>query len=299
MPKVVLIAKSALVWLDQLSKKYGRSMNTLDQIPDEEIDILVSRGFTGLWLIGLWERSKASKRIKQIMGNPEAEASAYALHDYEIAYELGGWPALEKLRERCWRKGLRLASDMVPNHTGIDSRWVMHHPEWFVQLDYPPFPGYTFTGENLSGNQNVGVYLEDHYFDRSDASVVFKRVNFENGETRFIYHGNDGTHMPWNDTAQLNYLDPGVREAVIQTILHVARNFPIIRFDAAMTLAKKHYQRLWFPEPGTGGDIASRSEHGLPKDAFDRAMPEDSGERSSIGCREKFLIRFCSPRRSG
>ena len=38
-----------------------------------------------------------------------------------------------------------------------------------------------------------------------------------------------------------------VREAVIQTILHVARQFPIIRFDAAMTLAKKHYQRLWFP----------------------------------------------------
>ena len=32
--------------------------------------------------------------------------------------------------------------------------------------------------------------------------------------------------MPWNDTAQLNYLNPEVREAVIQTILHVARQFP-------------------------------------------------------------------------
>ena len=44
--------------------------------------------------------------------------------------------------------------------------------------------------------------------------------------------------MPWNDTAQLNYLNPEVREAVIQTILSVARKFPIIRFDAAMTLTK-------------------------------------------------------------
>ena len=35
--------------------------------------------------------------------------------------------------------------------------------------------------------------------------------------------------MPWNDTAQLNYLNPEVRETVIQTILHVARKFPIIR----------------------------------------------------------------------
>ena len=58
--------------------------------------------------------------------------------------------------------------------------------------------------------------------------------------------------MPWNDTAQLNYLNPEVREAVIQTILHVARQFPVIRFDAAMTLAKRHFQRLWFPEPGHG-----------------------------------------------
>lgn len=275
MPKVVLIAKSTLVWLDQLSKKYGREIRTLDQIPNEEIEILVSRGFTALWLIGIWERSKASKRIKQLSGNPEAEASAYALHDYEISYELGGWPALESFRERCEKRGLKLASDMVPNHTGIDSRWVLHHPDWFIQLEYPPFPGYSFTGENLSGDPRVGVYLEDHYFTRTDAAVVFKRTEFDTGQTRYIYHGNDGTHMPWNDTAQLNYLKPEVREAVIQTILHVARNFSVIRFDAAMTLAKKHYQRLWFPEPGSGGDIASRAEHGLTKADFDLAMPEE------------------------
>jgi hypothetical protein len=71
----------------------------------------------------------------------------------------------------------------------------------------------------------------------------------------------------------LSYLNPEVREAVIQTILHVARQFPIIRFDAAMTLAKKHFQRLWFPEPGTGGAIPSRAEHGLTKAEFDAAMP--------------------------
>ena len=79
--------------------------------------------------------------------------------------------------------------------------------------------------------------------------------------------------MPWNDTAQLDLLNPEAREAVIRTILDVARRFHIIRFDAAMTLAKRHYQRLWFPEPGTGGDIASRAEHGVTKAQFDAAMP--------------------------
>jgi hypothetical protein len=81
--------------------------------------------------------------------------------------------------------------------------------------------------------------------------------------------------MPWNDTAQLNYLNPEVREAVIQTILHAARLFPIIRFDAAMTLTKRHYQRLWFPEPGAGGDIPTRAEHGLTRAQFDAAMPQE------------------------
>ncbi len=81
--------------------------------------------------------------------------------------------------------------------------------------------------------------------------------------------------MPWNDTAQLNLLDPEVREALIQMIMHVARKTPIIRFDAAMTLSKKHYQRLWFPQPGTGGAIPSRSDYAMTKESFNQAMPEE------------------------
>ena len=273
MPSLVLIAKNAYVWLDQLSKLYQRPIQHLDQIPDEELDRLAQWGFSGLWLIGLWERSLASKRIKQLRGNPDAVASAYSLLDYQIAGDLGGEDAYQSLRQRAWHRGIRLASDMVPNHMGIDSRWVMEHPDWFISQEYSPFPSYSFNGANLSWDERVGIYVEDHYFNNTDAAVVFKRVDHWSGQERYIYHGNDGTSMPWNDTAQLNYLKPEVREAVIQTILHVARKFPVIRFDAAMTLAKKHFQRLWFPEPGTGGAIPSRAEHGLTKEQFDAAIP--------------------------
>lgn len=272
MPRVVMMAKSTLVWLHQLSADYGRTINRLDLIPDEELDILASRGFNALWLIGLWERSDASRRIKQDCGNPEAAASAYSLFDYEIAGELGGWPALDNLRTRCSWRGIRLAADMVPNHTGLDSQWVRHRPELFLQSDSPPFPGYTFSGQNLSGDPSVGVWLEDHYYDRSDAAVVFKRTDFRTGRTTYIYHGNDGTGMPWNDTAQIDFLNPASREAVTERILHVAQNFPIIRFDAAMVLAKKQFRRLWYPEPGGGGDIPSRSEHALSRQDFDERM---------------------------
>jgi len=275
MPSLVLMAKNIYVWLDQLSKQYGRDIYRLDHIPDEELDRLSRAGLTGLWLIGVWERSWASQTIKQLTGNPDAVPSAYSLFDYVIAGDIGGPEAYQNLKDRAWARGIRMASDMVPNHVGIYSKWVVEHPDWFVTLDENPYPWYTYGGPDLSEDGRVGLFIEDHYYDRTDAAVAFKRVDRNSGREQYVYHGNDGTSMPWNDTAQLNYLNPEAREAVIQTILHVARQFPVIRFDAAMTLAKKHYQRLWFPEPGTGGAIPTRAEHGLTRDQFNAAMPQE------------------------
>ena len=275
MSNVVMIAKMTHVWLDQLGKQYGYPITRLDQVPDSELDLLARRGFTGLWLIGVWERSVASRRIKQLCGNPDAHASAYSLYDYTVAEDLGGEAAFYNLKQRAWLRGIRLASDMVPNHTGIYSRWVLEHPDWFVQSDYAPFPTYQFNGEDLSHDPQVTLQVEDGYWNKQDAAVVFRMIDRRDGRTRYIYHGNDGTSIPWNDTAQLNYLLPQVREAVMQTILHVARLTPIIRFDAAMTLAKKHYQRLWFPQRGLGGGVPSRAEHAMSRDEFDAVFPTE------------------------
>jgi glycosidase len=275
MPRLVLLAKSTYVWLDQLSRRHGREIRTLDAIPDEELTLIAGRGITGLWLIGLWQRSRASEKIKRWRGNADAVASAYSLDDYRIADDLGGEDALADLRTRAWAHGIRLASDMVPNHMGIDSRWVIDHPDRFISVDEPPFPAYRFEGRNLADDPRIEVRIEDHYWDDSDAAVVFERRDTASGERRFIYHGNDGTSFPWNDTAQLDFLKADVREVVIRTILDVARRFPVIRFDAAMVLAKKHVQRLWYPAPGQGGAIPSRSAHSLTKAAFDALMPNE------------------------
>ncbi len=275
MPTVVLMAKSTYVWLEQLSKKYGRHIHRLDQIPDEELRLLAQRGMTGLWLIGLWERSIASRTIKRLRGQEDSVASAYSLKDYQIAEDLGGPGAYETLRDRAAAAGIRLASDMVPNHMGIDSNWVIEHPDWFISRPESPFPSYSFEGPDLSGDSRVEIKIEDHYFDQTDAAVVFRLRQQNSGETRFVYHGNDGTTFAWNDTAQLDYSKAYVREHVIQAILHVARMFPIIRFDAAMTLAKRHVQRLWFPLPGVGGSIPSRAESAMTQEEFDAVMPAE------------------------
>jgi glycosidase len=275
MPTAVLIAKSTYVWLAQLSRKYQRHIGRLDEIPDQDLQELADRGINSLWLIGVWERSRASRTIKQLCGNQDAVASAYSLFDYKIADDLGGESAYITLRDRAYHHGIRLASDMVPNHMGIDSPWVVEHPDWFIARQDPPYPAYTFNGPDLSHDGRVEIKIEDHYFSQSDAAVVFRRRDRNSGETRYIYHGNDGTSFPWNDTAQLDYLNAAVREQVIQTILYVARLFPVIRFDAAMTLAKRHFHRLWFPGPGSSGAIPSRAEYGMSQADFDRAMPHE------------------------
>ena len=275
MPNVVLIAKSTYVWLEQLSKKYRRHIFRLDQIPQEELQLLADRGLNALWLIGLWERSTASQTIKRLRGQADAVASAYSLKDYRIADDLGGDQAYERLRDRAAAAGLRLASDMVPNHMGIDSNWVMEHPDWFISRPESPFPSYQFEGPDLSADSRYEIKIEDHYYDQTDAAVVFRLRQRSSGQTQFVYHGNDGTTFAWNDTAQLDYSKAYVREQVIQAILHVARLFPIIRFDAAMVLAKKHVQRLWFPLPGMGGSIPSRAEDAMSQAEFDAIMPNE------------------------
>jgi len=275
MPTVVLIAKSTYVWLAQLSRKYSRRISRLDEIPDEDLATLARQGLNSLWLIGIWERSRASKTIKQLCGNSDAVASAYSIFNYSVAEDLGGEAAYVSLRDRAYRHGIRLASDMVPNHMGIDSPWVVEHPEWFISRPDSPYPAYSFNGPDLSHDGRVEIKIDDHYFEQSDAAVVFRRRDRQSGETRYIYHGNDGTSFPWNDTAQLDYLNPAVREQVIQTILHVARLFPVIRFDAAMTLAKRHFHRLWFPGPGASGAIPSRAEFGMSQAEFNQHMPHE------------------------
>ncbi|HRG99314.1 MAG TPA: alpha-amylase family glycosyl hydrolase, partial [Polyangiaceae bacterium] len=275
MPETVVVAKNALVWLAQLSARHARPIETLADIPDEALRDLADHGVTTLWLIGLWERSDASRAIKVARGDAEAAASPYAIFDYRIADSLGGERALDALRERAGRHGLRLGADMVPNHMGLTSRWVLDHPERFLGLARPPFPTYRFDGPDLSPDPRVSIRLERGYEDRSDAAVVFERRELATGQATYIYHGNDGTGLPWNDTAQLDYSQAAVREAVIECILHVCRMFPVVRFDAAMTLAKRHVQRLWFPAPGAGGDVPSRAEHALTGAEFDRLCPTE------------------------
>jgi len=268
-----IVAKVAPVWLAQLSAWYGGQVRRLDEVPDAALADLAADGFDTLWLVGVWERSAASREIKRLQGMYADLGSAYAVHDHVVAADLGGEEALSRLAERAARHGLRLAGDMVANHTAIDSRWVEERPDWFVQTPEPPYPGYSFTGPDLSPGRPFAVRIEDGYLTGTDAAVVFERVDRATGERRYLYHGNDGTGLPWNDTAQVDFLHPEARRAVVDTVVAVARRFPVLRFDAAMTLVRQHVRRIWHPAPGEGGAVPSRAELALTDEEFDALMP--------------------------
>jgi hypothetical protein len=272
MRELVLVAKIVSVWLADISRRFGHEVHRLDEIPEAEIARIAGLGVNGIWLVGLWQRSPASARIKTLTGGKNY-GSAYSVFDYRVADEWGGDEALHRFRELCDRHGVRLGCDMVPNHTGIDSKWMRENPDWFMQTEVNPFPGYTFQGENLSGSAANEIRLEDHYYEKSDAAVVFALDR--DGRRRYIYHGNDGTGLPWNDTAQLDHTNPAVRHAIIDTAIELSQNFSIIRFDAAMTLTRDHYRRLWFPHADEAPAIASRSVYSLPQHEFDARMPTE------------------------
>ncbi|HSW68134.1 MAG TPA: alpha-amylase family protein, partial [Bacteroidales bacterium] len=40
-------------------------------------------------------------------------------------------------------------------------------------------------------------------------------------------------------------------------------------------LAKKHFARLWYPEPGSGGDIPSRADYAMTRQQFDELFPTE------------------------
>ena len=276
MPRVVLMAKSTYVWLEQLAARHGRAIPTLADVPDEELDRLAELGVTGLWLIGLWQRSARVRGDQAPARRPRR--GRVGLRDRRV-------PDRRRPRRRGRLRGAARArvGARHPPRRGHGPEPHGHRlalgrraPGAVHRGPEPPFPAYT-----LQRPGPVAATRGSRSRSRTTTGTARTRrwssgaATAESGEQRFIYHGNDGTSYPWNDTAQLDYLRADVREAVIQTILDVARRSPIIRFDAAMVLARRHIRRLWYPEPGAGGAIPSRAEHALSTAEFNRRMPAE------------------------
>src|SRR5262249_29983051 len=130
---------------NSLARRLGRPA-TLDDFPDAELDRLAQLGFDWIYLLGVWQTGAVAPAVSR--ANPEwreeyeallpdlREAdicgSCFAVTGFTVHADLGGNAALERLRERLGRRGLRLMLDFVPNHTAPDHPWVAQHPEYYM-----------------------------------------------------------------------------------------------------------------------------------------------------------------------
>ena len=139
------------------------------------------------------------------------------MQEYKVHSALGGPEALAALRSRLAAQGIGLLLDFVPNHTACDHSWVTRHPEFYVQgteEDLQPHPRSFFAAETARGR-------------------------------RILAHGRDPYFPPWEDTAQLNYQNPGLRAAMIKTLLEVAGQCDGVRCDMAMLVLRDVFARTW------------------------------------------------------
>lgn len=218
------------VLLTELSEQLGRPA-TLDDIPDAQLDKLKERGFDWVWLLSVWQTGAAGQHVSRTnegwlqefkqtlpdLKDDDIAGSGFAICDYSVHKELGGAPALARLRERLSKRGLKLLLDFVPNHTAIDHHWVEEHPEYYV-----------------AGSEE----------ELAQAPQNFIKVKCQAGDL-ILAHGRDPYFDGWPDTLQLDYGNPATQEAMIGELLRIGAQCDAVRCDMAMLLLPEVFERTW------------------------------------------------------
>ncbi len=235
-PKHPLIYEiNAWVWLNELSRKYKRSV-TLSSVPSEEWNYLSSLGADAIWFMGVWERSPAGigvamqnqgllddfRRALPDFSPEDIVGSPYCVRNYTVDDHLGGPKGLAAARSMLRERGLRLILDFVPNHVAPDHPWVFEHPGHFIRGD----------ADDL----------------RKDPASFF-----EAGGNVFAC-GKDPYFPAWPDVLQLNAFDRGLRQSVIDTVSSIAGQCDGIRCDMAMLMMNNIFERTWGTRAGKKPD---------------------------------------------
>ena len=230
----VLYQINTRVLLTGLSRALRRPA-TLDDIPNESLDRIAADGFDWVWFLGVWQTGPAGRKVSLENAEWRREyqallpdltdddicGSCFAIQAYTVHSDFGGNPALERLRERLHKRGMRLLLDFVPNHTAPDHAWVREHPEYYVHG----------TDERLGREpQN------------------YTRVATATGPVVLAY-GRDPYFAGWPDTLQLDYSNPNLQEALTSELEKIASMCDGVRCDMAMLVLPEVFERTWGLRP--------------------------------------------------
>jgi len=204
---------------------------TLGDVSTEEWDKLKELGFDLVWLMGVWKRSQAGRKVFQeaeeyyplyesaLPGWTEEDVigSPYSIQAYEPDPLIGNWEELDRTRRELNNRRMGLILDFVPNHTGPDHLWVKRCPEYYIQ-----------------GSE------EDYRRGPSGFFPIKHKTR-----TPYIAKGRDPFFPPWPDTVQLNYFNPKTRSALIRQLKKIAQHCDGVRCDMAMLVLNEIFERTW------------------------------------------------------
>ena len=182
--------------------------------------------------MGVWERSPAGIAIanrnpgllsdfRRALPDFQPEdnvGSPYCVRQYTVDEHLGGRDGLAVAREELAGRGLKLILDFVPNHVAPDHPWAIDHPEYLVQ-----------------GN------AEDAANDPASFVSVGRNV---------FACGRDPYFPAWPDVLQLNAFQPGLRQAMVETLADIAEQCDGVRCDMAMLMLNSVFERTWGARAG-------------------------------------------------
>ncbi len=223
------------VWLQRLGRDRGRPL-ALSEVPDAAWDALAALPVDAVWLMGVWQRSPAGLRIA--LANPQLDAgnraalpdlraedvigSPYCVRDYVVDDRFGGPAALAAARDELAGRGLGLILDYVPNHVAPDHPWTTERPQCL-----------------LAGT-------EDDLAHQPEAFIRTPGGIFANGRDPYF--------PPWPDVVQLNAFSPGLRDAVVETLIAVGGSCDGLRCDMAMLMTNDVFARTWDERAGPAPD---------------------------------------------
>ncbi|MEK6321826.1 MAG: alpha-amylase family glycosyl hydrolase [Acidobacteriota bacterium] len=219
-----------------------------DQITDAELAELSPLGFNALWLMGVWRISDGARKISKITSE-DFEGSPYAVPVYEINRALGGRSQFARLVKRARSVGFSVIVDFVSNHMALDSPWIIQRGDSFIR------------GDTTARKQSTSEF----FLAKSDETIAF---------------GRDPYFSPWNDTAQLDYSNSGLRTRMIEVLKRISKVADGVRCDMAMLVLRDCFRQLWYPL--------------LPQTSFDQKMPGEFwdqaiGEIKKISPNFKFI----------
>jgi len=220
-------------WLYKLSKKYGRPITSLRDIPLGEFIRYKKLGFDYIWMMGVWRLGEYGLKhdrtdpnlvagFKELLPDytPEdAIGSPYAPVNYTCNPVLcpRGDSDLIWLRKKLNALGLYLMLDFVPNHSGCDSTWMK--------------------------SEGINLYI------RAPPGVSDPNKYMSNG----VAFGNCPYSAPWTDVAQLNYWNPKLREHMQNQLVRVASLADGVRCDMAYVMLNEPFSQTWGTELAAWG----------------------------------------------